>query len=164
MTLLALRQTHPVTNSSQSPHVQRRHHLPTFTGIFSLNFHSDVTLKNLWAREFGEELMKLLYRVYWMMTKLSCVYLHVDPVCDRCQPAHEGYISYVFSITYILDFSISSLSELVWLQLCLQFYHSLCSYLSVQFSCFVSVIAKCLILRHWRKSQPSMRSCRTEMF
>ncbi len=34
--------------------------------------------------------MELLRHVYWMKTKPSCIYLNVDPVCDRCQLAHGG--------------------------------------------------------------------------
>ncbi len=96
----------------------------------------EVCQRTLWSCKF---------HVHWLKTKPSCVCQNVDPVCDRCPPPRGGSF-HIFNFTYILNFSVSSLSEWyllihVWLQLCLQFYHSLCSYLSLPFCCILSVLS-----------------------
>lgn len=52
--------------------------------------------------------MELLGHVHRTKTKPPCIYLNVDPVCDTSPPSHGGS----FHMSYILDFTVSSLSEL----------------------------------------------------
>lgn len=99
MTLLVLQQTHPVTNLSVPISKAR-----------SPNFYRNIFRKFplRWDQHFIKELMELLGHVHRTKTKPPCIYLNVDPVCDTSPPSHGGS----FHMSYILDFTVSSLSEL----------------------------------------------------
>lgn len=131
MTLLVLQQTHPVTNFSVPISKAR-----------SPNFYRNIFRKFplRWDQHFIKELMELLCHVHWMKTKPPCIYLNVDPVCVT--GVHRLMVDHFICLTnwisvflHCLNYSEYLLIH-VWLQLCLHFYHSLCSYLSFQFHCF----------------------------
>lgn len=91
---LVLHQTHHVTKSKQR-HNFKRQILQISTKLSG--HHRSVSLR----------VMEHTHHVYWIMTKLPCIYLNIEPVCDRCQ------LHFHFSASHRM-FSVYLLNHVTW--------------------------------------------------
>lgn len=108
----------------------------TFKGCKLLENYLHLSLTS----EREEGLMENLKCVYWMKTESCCIYQNVDTEFERFPPAQGGWFQtplnspassvLVFHAVWIILSTFWS-----WPQLRLQFYQSLCSYLSFQAYC-----------------------------
>ena len=113
---------------------------------------------------------KLLHRVYWTKSRLSRIYSNIDPLCDKCRQ-HYGtfiYMCWTCPSLHIYWVSIfSTLSDVLkkTLEPCplmAQFEvlsdSTKLSKPQSDFLAFLCLIARRLILRHWKSQHPPSHS------
>lgn len=120
--------------------------------------------------EHGWIQCKILHRTHWSKVKLSKIYSDIDPICDCCRqapatlahmfwfcPTLHGYWTDIFETmsevveTIIEPVAITALFGALSLPV-----H--CPRYKADFVAFVTLLARCQILLHWKSSVPPTHS------
>jgi len=129
---------------------------------------------SLWLRnhllEFMSMFGKFKIKYFWTKIKLSKIYPHVDPMCDRCYQAHAT-TAHMFwswpSLHYYWSHIFKTLSEVLGIRVEPLAVTALFGALSISldmpkykkdFVAFVTLLARCQILIHWKSASPPTHS------
>lgn len=159
--------------------------------ILSLRSNQFSAIKAQWEEDIGEELnqdlwelillrvhssslcakhgliqCKLIHRTYWTKVRLSKIYPHIDPVCDRCKLAPASLIHMFWSCPSLQSYwsnIFGTLSEVLGVTLDLNVLLALFGVMpttvtlqksKADFAAFLMLLARRLILFRWKSPSP----------
>ena len=115
---------------------------------------------------------KFLHRVYWTKVRLARIYDDIDPTCDRCRQAPANLLHMFWTCPALQSFwsaIFDTISDVLLLQIDPSPIISLFGVLpentrrglrkyQYDFVAFVTLLARRLILMHWKKRYPPSHS------